>query len=176
MKFNLLFLFCFVAVITSAQTLVYTNTHGNTAVAQMSASMITVNIDNVTQFSLPVNIMNTDPKTYLYSNNAGCATITKDLKELTILVFNPAMRLDFTFLKVINTSVPQTEYSKQPSSSQYSTTCSSCSGTGKCGTCKGTGSFLNGYTGNYIICSHCSESNGRICTICNGTGKWTFDK
>lgn len=66
--------------------------------------------------------------------------------------------------------------SSSSSSGKYAVTCRSCNGTGVCGTCKGNGTYLNGYTGDYIACPNCVKSNGRICSVCNGTGKWSFNK
>lgn len=62
------------------------------------------------------------------------------------------------------------------SSGKYAVTCKACNGTGICGTCNGKGTYLNGYTGDYITCPNCTTSNGRICSVCNGSGKWNFNK
>lgn len=54
------------------------------------------------------------------------------------------------------------------------TTYRACHGRGKCGTCNGTG-YYQGFNGTGTLkCPNCSESNGRICTVCNGTGKWNL--
>jgi tetratricopeptide (TPR) repeat protein len=51
--------------------------------------------------------------------------------------------------------------------------CRSCKGTGKCGTCNGDGYYNGSYAGtDNLKCPNCSASNGHICTVCNGTGKW----
>lgn len=51
-------------------------------------------------------------------------------------------------------------------------TCKSCHGTGRCGTCNGKGYYQGSYNTGNLKCPNCSESNGRICTVCKGTGKW----
>ena len=50
--------------------------------------------------------------------------------------------------------------------------CHACKGTGKCGACNGKGYYRNMYGGGVIACKICSEADGRICTVCNGTGRW----
>lgn len=52
--------------------------------------------------------------------------------------------------------------------------CSACKGTGKCGTCNGDGYYLSPFDGTRLECPNCSAANGRICTVCNGTGWWNF--
>lgn len=76
-----------------------------------------------------------------------------------------------------STSVPTgtSNYNSGSSSQQGgATTCRACHGTGKCGTCNGTGYYQGSYGTGTLKCPNCSEANGRICTVCNGTGKWNF--
>lgn len=64
--------------------------------------------------------------------------------------------------------------SPTPSSSSSSgyVICKSCKGTGKCGTCSGSGYYQGSYGTGTLKCPNCSERDGRICSVCNGTGKW----
>ena len=50
--------------------------------------------------------------------------------------------------------------------------CEACHGSGICGTCNGDGWYMGSYGVGKLACPNCSASNGRICTVCNGTGRW----
>lgn len=56
-------------------------------------------------------------------------------------------------------------------STSHRSICQSCKGTGICGSCHGTG-YFRGYEGNAIKCEQCTPTNGRKCSVCNGTGYW----
>jgi hypothetical protein len=65
-----------------------------------------------------------------------------------------------------------TPSSSGSSSGKVGTVCRSCKGTGMCGTCNGRGTYQGSYGVGTLVCPNCSASNGRICTVCSGTGKW----
>lgn len=69
------------------------------------------------------------------------------------------------------TSDPYRNSSGSSSQPTYHIICQACKGTGKCGSCNGKG-YFRGYDLEPIICKQCSASNGHMCAVCNGTGRW----
>lgn len=91
----------------AAQSILYQNESEQKAIVTLAQNGITINLEGQIIF-FPTNIMNINPDLYMYSNNAGGATITKDLSNLTIFTFNPPGKYDFDYVEIIGAdSSPQ---------------------------------------------------------------------
>lgn len=111
-----------------------------------------------------------------YVKGDGCVLqVAKDYVDLTtpngFYRFTQIKTFQGTVVPVPNVNEGNGNMPRSQSQSKSNIICRSCKGTGKCGSCNGKGYFY-GFEMNRIECKQCSASNGRICTVCNGTGHW----